>query len=64
MDDVVEGQVLTGTIAAMALYHGLFISIGNYWFAFVPIDETDWPDCHADFRIGQALSVRVWKVCG
>lgn len=55
--------MLTGTIEAMALYHGLFINVGNYWFAFVAVAESDWPRCYEDFHIGDVITVKVWKVC-
>ena len=61
IDDVEEGQVYQGVIEQLSLPHGVFVSIGNFYFAHVPVAEWQWPDCWKELTIGTEVEVMIYK---
>lgn len=57
-----EGQVLTGVVTDLWLYHGLEVDIGAEWDGMVPMEEAEWADMARLVKPGATITVRVHKL--
>jgi hypothetical protein len=53
-----EGQVLTGTITDLWLYHGLEVDIGAEYDGLIPMQEEEWADMASLVKPGDQITVR------
>jgi ribosomal protein S1 len=57
LDELQEGQVLTGTITDLWLYHGLEVDIGAQYDGLIPMQEEEWADMAALVKPGAEIQV-------
>ncbi|KAI3426172.1 hypothetical protein D9Q98_008549 [Chlorella vulgaris] len=66
MDELREGQLLTGTVVAQMLSHGIRVDVGCAYDALLPMEEDGWEEMPADVAelvaIGGEVEVRVHRL--
>jgi hypothetical protein len=64
IDQLQEGQVLTGEVEELHVLHGAVLDIGFEWHGLVPVDPQRWEEVlplHDFFALGSKVEVRVHK---